>query len=143
MEYYDGTKLLSMKDINGNKPEIFMCTANNTAGKTTYFSRLLVNRFLDSGDKFMVVYRFSYELDECADKFYKDIGSLFFTGTTMTAKRRAELNKKRAQLLKTMLDKAGVTRSEIHDVAERRWVNANLDLLTPSEKKQYAEVLSL
>ena len=89
MDYYDGTKLLSMKDINGNKPEIFMCTANNTAGKTTYFSRLLVNRFLDSGDKFMVVYRFSYELDECADKFYKDIGSLFFTGTTMTAKRRA------------------------------------------------------
>lgn len=89
MDYYDGTKLLSMQDINGNKPEIFMCTANNTAGKTTYFSRLLVNRFLDSGDKFMVVYRFSYELDECADKFYKDIGSLFFTGTTMTAKRRA------------------------------------------------------
>ena len=89
MDYYDGTKLLSMKDINGNKPEIFMCTANNTAGKTTYFSRLLVNRFLDNGDKFMVVYRFSYELDECADKFYKDIGSLFFTGTTMTAKRRA------------------------------------------------------
>ena len=40
----------------------------------------------------------------------------------MTAKRREELNKKRAQLLKTMLDKAGVTRSEIHDVAERRWV---------------------
>ena len=89
MDYYDGTKLLSMQDINGNKPEIFMCTANNTAGKTTYFSRLLVNRFLDSGDKFMIVYRFSYELDECADKFYKDIGSLFFPGTTMTAKRKA------------------------------------------------------
>lgn len=88
-EYYDGTKLLSMQDINGKKPEIYMCTANNTAGKTTYFSRLLVNRFFDSGDKFMLIYRFSYELDECADKFYKDIGSLFFSGTVMTSKRRA------------------------------------------------------
>ena len=88
-DYYDGTKLLSTKDINGETPEIFMCTANNTAGKTTYFSRLLVNRYMDSGDKFMLVYRFSYELDECADKFYKDIGNLFFKGTNMEAKRRA------------------------------------------------------
>lgn len=89
MNYYDGTKLLSLKDINGNKPEIYMCTANNTAGKTTYFSRLLVNRFIDNDDKFMLVYRFNYELDECADKFYKDIGTLFFNGTIMTAKKRA------------------------------------------------------
>ena len=89
MGYYDGTKLLSMKDINGNTPEIYLCTANNTAGKTTYFSRLMVNRFLDGNGKFMLIYRFSYELDECADKFYKDIGGLFFQGTTMTSKRRA------------------------------------------------------
>jgi hypothetical protein len=89
-EYYDGTKLLSLTDINGNKPEIYMCTANNTAGKTTYFSRLLVNRFFDKGDKFMLVYRFSYELAECADKFYKDIGNLFFKGTSMESKARAK-----------------------------------------------------
>lgn len=88
-DYYDGTKLLSMKDINGNTPEIYMCTANNTAGKTTYFSRLLVNRFFDNKDKFMLIYRFSYELDDCADKFYKDIGGLFFEGTTMTAQKKA------------------------------------------------------
>ena len=61
----------------------------------------------------------------------------------MTAKRSTELSRKRAQLLQVMLEKAGVTRTEIHDVAERRWVNANLDLLTASEKKQFAEVLSL
>ena len=24
-KYYDGTKLLSMKDINGLKPELFLC----------------------------------------------------------------------------------------------------------------------
>ena len=44
--YYDGTKLLSMLHINGRKPEIYMCTTNRTGGKTTYFGRLCVNRFL-------------------------------------------------------------------------------------------------
>lgn len=82
--YYDGTKLLSMKDVNGDKPEIYICTTNRTGGKTVYFSRLLVNRFLDKGEKFCLLYRFKYELDNCADKFFKDIGGLFFKGMEMT-----------------------------------------------------------
>ena len=88
-KYYNGTKLLSMLDINGNKPEIYMCTTNRTGGKTTYFSRLLVNRFLDKGEKFALIYRFNYELDDCADKFFKDIGKLFFKDKAMENKRRA------------------------------------------------------
>lgn len=88
-DFYDGTKLLSLMDINGNVPEIYMCTTNRSAGKTTYFNRLVVNRFFDKGEKFGLIYRFNYELDDCADKFYKDIGSLFFKGTEMTSKRRA------------------------------------------------------
>lgn len=87
--YYDGTKLLSSKDINGNTPEIFLCTTNRTGGKTTYFSRLLVNRFLDGGGKFGLLYRYNYELDGCAEKFFKDIGSLFFKGRTMSSRRMA------------------------------------------------------
>ncbi|MBO7731194.1 MAG: phage DNA encapsidation protein [Methanobrevibacter sp.] len=88
-KYYDGTKLLSMKDINGNTPEIYMCTTNRTGGKTTYFARLCVNKFFEKGEKFCIVYRYNYELDEVADKFYKDISRLFFSGTVMTSKRRA------------------------------------------------------
>lgn len=88
-KYYDGTKLLSMKDINGNKPEIYMCTTNRTGGKTTYFGRLFVNRFIDKGEKFGLIYRYNYELDDITDKFFKDIGSLFFPTMTMTSKRRA------------------------------------------------------
>lgn len=88
-KYYDGTKLLSMLDINGNKPEIYMCTTNRTAGKTTYFGRLCINRFLDKGEKFGLLYRYNYELDDIAEKFYKDLGSLFFPNYTMTSKRRA------------------------------------------------------
>lgn len=89
-KYYDGTKLLSMLDINGNKPEIYMCTTNRTGGKTTYFGRLCINRFLDKGEKFGLLYRYNYELDDIAEKFYKDLGSLFFPNYTMTSKRRAK-----------------------------------------------------
>ena len=83
-EYYDGTKLLSMKDLYGNKPEIYMCTTNRTGGKTTYFGRLVVNRFLKRGDKFILLYRFKYELDDVANKFFKDIRGLFFNDLEMT-----------------------------------------------------------
>lgn len=88
-KYYDGTKLLSMLDLNGKKPEIYMCTTNRTGGKTTYFSRLCVNRFLDKGEKFGLIYRYNYELDDVADKFFKDLKGLFFPDKTMTAKKRA------------------------------------------------------
>lgn len=88
-KYYDGTKLLSLKDLNGKTPEIYMCTSNRSAGKTTYFARLLVNKFFNNVDKFCIVYRYNYELDDVADKFYKDIEKLFFPGTVMTSKRRA------------------------------------------------------
>lgn len=87
--YYDGTKLLSMKDLNGNTPEIFMCTSNRSAGKTTYFGRLCVNKWINKKEKFALLYRFNYELDDCADKFFKDIRTLFFRNYEMTSKRRA------------------------------------------------------
>ena len=88
-KYYDGTKLLSLMDLNGEKPEIYLCTTNRTGGKTTYFGRLCVNRFLDKGEKFGLIYRYNYELDDVVDKFFKDLGTLFFKGHTMTSKRRA------------------------------------------------------
>lgn len=87
--YYDGTKLLSMRDINGDLPEIYMCTSNRSAGKTTYFGRLTINRFKDNGEKFGLIYRYNYELDDCADKFFKDIGQLFFRNDTMVSHRKA------------------------------------------------------
>lgn len=88
-DYYDGTKLLSMLDLDGNKPEIYMVTSNRTGGKTTYYSRLCVNRFLKNNEKFGLVYRYNYELDDVADKFFKDIKELFFEGYTMRSERRA------------------------------------------------------
>ena len=86
--YYDGTKLLSLKDINSKTPEVFMCTSNRSAGKTTYFNRLVVNRFIKRGEKFALLYRFNYELDGCDEKFFKDIKELFFPEYDMTAAKK-------------------------------------------------------
>lgn len=87
--YYDGTKLLSLLDLDGEKPEIYICTTNRTGGKTTYFGRRAVNRFLKSGKKFALLYRFKYELNDVADKFFKDIGALFFPQYRMRTESRA------------------------------------------------------
>lgn len=88
--YYDGTKLLSLKDINGLEPDLYLCTTNRTAGKTTYFSRLLVNRFVKRKEKFGLIYRFKYELDDIPNKFFKDINSLFFPDLEMKSQVRAK-----------------------------------------------------
>ena len=88
--FYDGTKLLSMMDINGKKPELYLCTTNRSGGKTTYFSRMLVNRFKNRGEKFGLIYRFNYELDNVHDKFFKDIKTIFFPGDEMTMEKCAK-----------------------------------------------------
>ena len=87
--YYDGTKLLSLTDLDGKQPEILMVTTNRTGGKTTYFGRLCVNKFKKGQGKFALVYRYNYELDDCADKFFKDLSTLFFPGSIMESKRKA------------------------------------------------------
>ncbi len=90
MAYYDGTKLLSLKDKNGKEPELYICTSNRSAGKTTFFSRYLVNRWKKHGEKFILLYRFNYELADVPDKFFKEIQTLFFPGFVMTNKSRAK-----------------------------------------------------
>ena len=88
-KYYDGTKLLNMKDINGNIPEIRICTANRSGGKTTFFNRYAINQFLKKGKKFCLIYRFNYELDDISNKFFGEINRLFFQGHEMTNKKQA------------------------------------------------------
>lgn len=86
-KYYDGTKLLSTLDLDGKKPEIYMVTTNRTGGKTTWFSRLLVNRYIKKAKKFALLFRFNYELDNISNKFFKDIKGLFFPDYTMESQR--------------------------------------------------------
>lgn len=87
-QYYDGTRLLSLTDADGNKPEIYMVTTNRTGGKTTYFGRLLVNAYKNKHEKFGLIYRFKDELDNIGDKFFKDIQGLFFPDDNFRAEKR-------------------------------------------------------
>lgn len=86
-KYYDGTKLLSLKDINGQTPEIYIATSNRTAGKSCWFGRYFINRFKKYKEEFILLYRFDYELDECATKFFGDINQLFFPEDYMTSRK--------------------------------------------------------
>lgn len=83
-KFYDGTKLLSLKDIDREPPEIYLCVGNRTAGKTFFFKRMLVRRFLKAKKKFCVVVRFKYEMDGIAENFFKDIEEIEFNGMKMT-----------------------------------------------------------
>ena len=88
--YYDGSRLLSLKDLDGTQPEIFICTTNRTGGKTTYFNRKVFDDFLKNGNKFCIVYRFANELKGVASKFFKDINGLFFPDYTVTSENRSD-----------------------------------------------------
>lgn len=100
MIYYDGTKLLNTKDLNGKQPEIYIVTSNRTAGKTTYFNRLAINRFKKSGKKFCLLYRFNYELDDVTEKFFKDINTLFFPNDNLE-----QIKKARGKIIELFLNK--------------------------------------
>ena len=87
-KFYDGTKLLNLKDINKETPEIFISTSNRSAGKTTFFGKKLVNDFLKNGKKFILMYRYAYELNDVCDKFFSEIQRLFFPTLIMGQESR-------------------------------------------------------
>lgn len=69
-KYYDISRLLSKKDLNGKTPELFIVTGNRTAGKTFSAKRTIFEDFLnDNKRKFMLQYRYNYELSDCENSF--------------------------------------------------------------------------
>lgn len=86
VKHYDGTKLLSMKDLDGNKPEFYMVTSNRSDGKTTYFERWLTKRFKEHKEQFMNVVRFKDQLSNISKTFFSGIQDLFFPDDIMTHK---------------------------------------------------------
>lgn len=84
-DFYNGAKLLSLTDLDGEIPEIYLCVGNRTAGKTFFYKRMLVRRFLKQGKKFGVLVRFNYEMDGIAESFFKDIKEVSFPDRDMTS----------------------------------------------------------
>ena len=84
--FYDGTKLLNKKDLNGKEPENVFCIGNRTAGKTFFFSKYIFKRFLDFDEKFLLIYRNNYELYEVSEKFFGDLQKNVFPNISMFQK---------------------------------------------------------
>lgn len=98
--FYDNNKLLNLLDENGNHPEIFISEGNRSAGKTISFNRYLVNNYIKKGNKFILLYRYGYEMDGVSDKFFDDIKTLFFQNMEMTEKKRARVSMSNCLLTK-------------------------------------------
>ena len=58
-----------------------------------------------------------------------------------TKEERAIVRKQSDELLKLILDKTGVTRKKIHELAEHDFVAANLDVITPAERKRFDQLV--
>lgn len=86
-KYYEISRLLSKKDLNGKTPEIFIVAGNRTAGKTFSAKRTIFEDFLnDNKRKFMLQYRYNYELSDCENSFFSDIAQLYPPDFEMHAK---------------------------------------------------------
>ena len=70
MAYYDGTKLLSMQDINGSRPGIYISTSNRSAGKTTFYNSYLLRKFIQSGEKFALMKRYVDDVPTTGVNFF-------------------------------------------------------------------------
>lgn len=69
-KYYNGDKLLSQLDANGNVPGIYLSNSNRSAGKTTFFQiRCEIEDFLERGAQFIVVTREKSELENVETMF--------------------------------------------------------------------------
>lgn len=79
-KFYDGTKLLSMMDIDGKKPEIYMCTTNRLGGKTTFVNRWRFKKFLKEKKKTIWLYRWQNEIDSAPDTLFENTIPNFFPG---------------------------------------------------------------
>lgn len=90
MAYYDGCKLLSMTDINGSKPAIYIANTNRSAGKTTFYGRMLVNNWIKHRHEFILFYRFKKDLCDIPDRFFSEISSLFFPDSVMRQSGKPE-----------------------------------------------------
>ena len=76
MGYYNPSKILNMKDLEGKKPSIYIITSNRSSGKTTAFLLKSLREFKKNGSQIVLLYRYSYELKGCSSIF-KDVLELY------------------------------------------------------------------
>lgn len=72
-EFYDGNKIRTLHDLNGELPGLVIVDGNRSTGKTTNFNIYVFEEWKKTGKKFALLYRYKYELSEVANKFFKEI----------------------------------------------------------------------
>lgn len=74
MNYYDGSIILSKKDINNGKPGMYIVCGNRTSGKTTFFNSWAWKK-VEEGEfrKIAYVVRYKYELEDCCEQFFEPL----------------------------------------------------------------------
>lgn len=75
-DFYDGSALLSQKDIRGEKPGIYLAVTNRTGGKTFFFSRYLLRDYLKTGETQGLLIRWDGDLKTRARSFAADVMTL-------------------------------------------------------------------
>ena len=89
LDYYNPQKILSTLDLDKEEPAIYMISTNRSAGKTTAFLKLSLEHFQETKRKTILLYRYKYELNACADIF-KDVLKLYPDyGIEMTSQSNA------------------------------------------------------
>lgn len=87
-QYYSCDYLCSLKDENGNIPDIYIADGNRTAGKSFSFKTKMMNAFFKTKGpvrEFMLIYRNLIDLSDIAESFYNDI-AFQYPGHVMTEK---------------------------------------------------------
>lgn len=87
-DYYSIERLRTMKDINGQVPELFIVDGNRTAGKSFSIKSMLVDTFLKKKDinQFFYLYRYKTDMQNCSEQFFGDLEERY-NGYVMTEKK--------------------------------------------------------
>lgn len=88
-KYYNGDKIRTILDRNGELPEIVIVEGNRSAGKTVNFNNYVFQQFLKHGKKFGLLYRYKYEISEISNKFFKDIKAIYNYSGEFTEKSKS------------------------------------------------------
>lgn len=92
-KYYSCEYILTLKDINGKRPEIYLVDGNRTAGKSVSFKKKLTDTFLKRKsdiNQFLYIFRYKTDMQNVSEMFFGDIGRIFYRGHVMTEKKLFE-----------------------------------------------------
>lgn len=79
-KFFDVKYLMNMTDKQGNKPEIFIvCSKVRGPGKTTSVGKMIINKALETGEKFVLICRNQGDVGHYAEGCLKETVNLFFS----------------------------------------------------------------